>query len=471
MIERKHIYINGKWVNSSVDGSIAVTNPTTEELFASVPRGSVDDVGKAAEAAADAFASWSQSSLRERIEVIHGLARIIDARADEITQTIVSEVGQPISVATQNQTRGAIDDLNVIAEALREITWVEEIGNAQVRRQPTGVVGAITPWNTPLRAIITKAVAAIAAGCTVVLKGSEVAPLSSFIFAEIAEEAGLPEGVLNLVCGTGPVIGEAIAIHPLVDAVSITGSVRAGRRVMELASHGIKRVHLELGGKSANIILDDAVFERAIADGIDDAFRNAGQVCGGLSRILVPRERLRKAEELAVRKAESYVLGDPLGTSTTMGPVTTSKQRERVRGYIQSGVAEGARLLAGGAEAPAEFRRGYFVRPTVFSGDNRIRVAREEIFGPVVVIIPFDDEREAIEIANDSLYGLAAGIWCEDPERARGAAMRLRAGRVRINGAPLNKRCPHGGFKQSGIGREWGRFGIEGFLEYQSVVG
>jgi acyl-CoA reductase-like NAD-dependent aldehyde dehydrogenase len=340
-----------------------------------------------------------------------------------------------------------------------------------VRREAAGVVGAITAWNAPLRSIISKAGAAIAAGCTVVLKGSEVAPLTSFIFAEMADEAGLPGGVINLVCGTGPEVGEAIVTHPLVDMVSLTGSVRAGRRVMELAAAGIKRVHLELGGKSANIILEDADLERAIAVGIEDAFRNAGQVCGGLTRMLVPRDHLREAEELAVSKAESYVIGDPFDPATTLGPVTTSGQRERVRGYIRDGIADGGRMLTGGPDAPAGFERGWYVRPTVFSCDNSARIAREEIFGPVVVIIPFEDEEDALAIANDSPYGLAGGIWCADAAHARALASRLRVGRVRINGAPLDKRAPHGGFKLSGIGREWGRYGIEEFLEYKSVIG
>jgi aldehyde dehydrogenase (NAD+) len=471
VIEREHLYIDGTWIRSAGQDVIGVINPATEETIASVPRGAPEDVDRAAMAAAAAFPRWSQTSIEERAHIFERLARLTEARAQEITRTIVEEVGQPIASATRTQTAGAVEELNVIAQCLGEIQWSERFGSAEVRREPAGVVGAITAWNAPLRSVISKAGAAIAAGCTVVVKGSEVAPLTSFTFAELAAEAGLPAGVFNLVSGNGPEIGEAIVTHPAIDMVSLTGSVRAGRRVMELASHAIKRVHLELGGKSANIICDDADLPRAVADGIDDAFRNAGQVCGGLTRMLVPRHRLKDAEALAVQKAEAFVIGDPFDPTTTLGPVKTAGQRERVRGFIEAGCADGVRLLTGGADTPRGLTRGYFVRPTVFSGDNHNRIAREEIFGPVVVLIPFDDEIEAISIANDSPYGLAAGIWCGDAERARALAARLRVGRVRINGAPLNKLAPHGGFKLSGVGREWGRFGIEEFLEYKSIHG
>ena len=471
MIKRDKFFIGGEWVAPSRADAIVVTNPATEEPYASVPRGVPEDVDRAVQAASRAFLAWSRSPVEQRAEIFRRLASITKARADKITRTIVSEIGQPIKSAAVTQTVGAVEEFEVIAAAVQDLPWSEQVGNTSVRREPAGVVGAITPWNAPLRSIIVKAGAAMAAGCTVVLKGSEIAPLSSFFFAEMAAEAGVPPGVFNLVCGTGPEVGEAIVSHPLVDAVSLTGSVRAGRRVMELASQGIKRVHLELGGKSANIIFADADFERAVVDGIEDAFRNAGQVCGGLTRMLVPRNRLEEAETLAVRKANSYVIGDPFDAATTLGPVTTAAQRERVRGYIQSGIDEGVRMIAGGPEAPEGLPRGYYVKPTLFSGDNRSRVAREEIFGPVVVIIPFDSEDDAVSIANDSPYGLAGGVWCADPARARAIARRLRVGRVRINGAPLDKRSPHGGVKLSGIGREWGRFGIESFLEYKSVIG
>lgn len=471
MIERKHIFINGQWVPSSGTEVLTVVNPVTEEPIAVVPRGTAEDVDRAVQAAASAFAQWSQSPVQARIDIFTQLARLTEARSEEITRTMVSELGYPAAKASVSQTAGAVEELDIIAKCLGEIDWFEQIGNTKVCREPSGVVGCITAWNGPLRSVISKAGAAMAAGCTVVLKPSEVAPLTAFMFAEICAQAGLPAGVFNLVCGTGPEVGEAIATHPLVDMVSLTGSVRAGRRVMEVGSASIKRMHLELGGKSANIIMEDADFERAVVDGIEDAMRNSGQACGALTRMLVPQQRLKQAEELATRKAESFVLGDPLDPATTLGPVVNAAARERVRGYIQSALDEGVRMLTGGPEAPQGLSRGYFVKPTIFSGNNTSRIAREEIFGPVVVIIPFQDEADAVRIANDSPYGLAGAVWCGDAERARAIAGKLRTGRVRINGAPLDKHGTHGGFKLSGVGREWGRFGIEEFLEYKSVIG
>ena len=469
MILKKDIFVNGEWIESKSDGTIPVVNPATEETFASVPNGSAEDVDRAAVAAAAAFDSWAGTPSSERAEYLRRIAHLIEARADEITNTIVQEVGQPKVLAAALQTASPAQNLEIIANAINEVNWIEQVGSTQVRREPAGVVGAITPWNVPLLMIAMKAGAALAAGCTVVLKGSEIAPLSSYIFAEIVSESGLPDGVFNLVSGTGPVVGEALVQHPLVDVISLTGSVRAGQRVMELASRSIKRVALELGGKSANIILADADFGRAVRDGVADAFRNSGQACGGLTRVLVPRERIAEAEDLAVEIAQSYVLGDPFDSNTTLGPVTTAGQRQRVRGYIEAGISDNARLLVGGIEAPDGLEKGFFVQPTVFSGSNAMRVAREEIFGPVVTIIPFDSESDAVAQANNSPYGLAAGVWCADDDHARAIATKLRVGRVRINGSAVNRRAPHGGFKMSGIGREWGRFGIEEFLEYKSV--
>jgi aldehyde dehydrogenase (NAD+) len=471
MIEHKNIFIDGQWVPSSGTEKITVINPATEEAIALVPRGTAEDVDRAAHAAARAFPAWSRTSVQERAAIFSKIARLTEARADEIARTITCEIGYPISVSMAAHVTGAVTELDLIAKLLGDVKWFEQMGTARVQRVPSGVVGAITAWNAPLRGIIYKAGAAIAAGCTAVVKPSEVAPLAAYIFTEICAEAGLPPGVFNLVCGTGPEVGEAISAHPLVDMVSLTGSVRAGRRVMEVAAATLKRVHLELGGKSPNIIFADADLERAVNDGIEDAMRNTGQVCGGLTRMLVQKERLKEAEALAVRKAESYVLGDPFDAATTLGPVSTTAARERIHGYIRSGQEQGVRMLTGGCDVPANITRGYYVRPTIFSGDNNSRLAREEIFGPVVVMIPFDDEADAIRIANDTQYGLAASVWCAEPERARAIANQIRAGRVRINGAPLDTRGTHGGFKMSGVGREWGRIGIEEFTEYQSIMG
>ncbi|MFE3828481.1 aldehyde dehydrogenase family protein [Streptomyces sp. NPDC059092] len=469
MLERQHVLIDGEWVPSMGEGSIEVENPVTEEIYATIPRGDVRDVDKAAGAATAAFDQWSRSSLTQRSEVLRGIAEVIESRAEEITHAIVSEIGEPRSIATGHQTLSAAAHLRRTADALKDVDWDVQVGTTVVHRAPAGVVGAITPWNVPLLMIAMKVGAAVAAGCPVVLKGTEVAPMSSFFFGEATVEAGLPKGVFNLVSGNGPEIGEAIARHPRIDVVSLTGSVRAGRRVMELGSASVKRVSLELGGKSANVILEDADLERAVVMGVEDALRNSGQVCGGLTRMIVPRSRLAEAEEIAAARASAYVLGDPFDEKTTLGPVVTRSQRDRVRELIQSGIDEGARLITGGTEQPEGLEKGYFVRPTVFTGAPGHRIAREEIFGPVVTILPFDTEEEAIAIANDSAYGLAGAVWAARTEHAREVALRLRTGRVRLNGSPVNSLAPHGGFKLSGVGRENGRFGIEEFLEYQSI--
>jgi aldehyde dehydrogenase (NAD+) len=469
MIEHKNIYVDGNWVPSISHGVLTVTNPVTEQPVATVPRGGVEDVDNAVHAAVRAFPEWSQTPVEERAATFRKLARLTEKRADEITRTIVTELGYPISLTRKSQVDGAVEELDLIAEVLGEIEWSEQIGRTTVKRVPSGVLGAITAWNGPLRSVISKAGAAIAAGCTAVTKPSEVAPLSIYMFAEMCDEVGLPAGVFNLVSGTGPEVGEAIAGHPLIDMVSLTGSVRAGRRVMEVGAATVKRMHLELGGKSANIIFGDVDFSRAVNDGIVDATRNAGQACGALTRMLVPRERLAEAEEMAVKAAKSLVIGDPFDPATTLGPVATLAARDRVRNYINMGIQEGLRLLTGGPEAPEGFDRGYYIRPTIFSGANSSRLAQEEIFGPVIIIIPFDGEEDAIRIANDTVYGLAGAVWSKDEARAFRVADRLRTGRVRVNGGMLDKRGVHGGFKLSGFGREWGRVGVEEFLEYRAI--
>jgi aldehyde dehydrogenase (NAD+) len=471
VIRSKQIYVDGTWVDSTADKFLEVVNPATEEVIAEVARGTTEDVDSAVSAAVGAFGEWSQSSVDDRVTVLRALADVIESNGEEVTNTIVEEIGQPVSWAWKASTEMTVRDLRNFADALPEVLWEEKIGNATVRRLPAGVVGAITAWNGPIRSVCLKAGAAIAAGCTVVLKSSEVAPLTPFLLAGYTEKAGLPPGVLNIVTGTGPEVGENIVTHPGIDMVSLTGSVRAGSRVMELASRSVKRVALELGGKSANVILPDADLEKAVAVGVQDAFRNSGQACGALTRFLVPRDRLAEAEALAAATAESFIVGDPTDPATHLGPLANRDQYGRVRSHIERAIAEGVKLVTGGLERPSGLDRGFYVRPTIFSGTNDDRIAREEVFGPVVVIIPFDDEDDAVRIANDTDYGLAGGVWAADAEHARAVATRIRTGRVRINGTPLDMRAPHGGLKLSGIGREMGRHGIEDYLEYQALHG
>jgi acyl-CoA reductase-like NAD-dependent aldehyde dehydrogenase len=337
-------------------------------------------------------------------------------------------------------------------------------------REPVGVVGAITPWNYPLYQVVLKVAPALAAGNTVVLKPSEVAPINAFILAEVIDAAGLPKGVFNLVTGVGPVVGEAIASHPMVDMVSFTGSTRAGKRVMELASQSVKRVSLELGGKSANIICEDADLETAVPTGVFACYLNSGQTCSALTRMLVPRSKLAEVEKLAGATAETFTTGDPFAETTRLGPLVSKVQHDRVRGYIQKGLEEGATLVTGGAEQPDGLDKGFYIRPTVFSNvRNDMTIAREEIFGPVLSIIPYDTEEEAIEIANDTPYGLAGGVWAGSKERAIEIAQRLRTGQVDVNGGSFNPLAPFGGYKQSGVGRELGKYGFEEFLEVKSI--
>jgi len=469
VIRRDQIYVDGAWVDSTADSFLEVVNPATEEVIAEVARGTAEDVDAAVSAATTAFDGWSQSTVDDRVAALQALADVIETNGEEVTNTIVAEIGQPVTWAWKASTETTVRDLRNFADALPEVLWEEKVGNATVRRLPAGVVGAITAWNGPIRSVCLKAGAAIAAGCTVVLKSSEVAPLTPFLLAGYTEKAGLPPGVFNIVTGTGPEVGEHIVTHPGIDMVSLTGSVRAGSRVMELASRSVKRVALELGGKSANVILPGADLEKAVTVGIQDAFRNSGQACGALTRFLVPRARLAEAEALAAATAESFIVGDPTDPATHLGPLANRDQYGRVRSHIERAIGEGVKLVTGGLERPAGLDRGFYVRPTVFSGTNEDRIAREEVFGPVVVIIPFEDEHDAVRIANDTNYGLAGGVWAADADHAAAVAARIRTGRVRINGAPIDMRAPHGGLKLSGIGREMGRHGIEDYLEYQAL--
>jgi aldehyde dehydrogenase (NAD+) len=473
VIEHREIFVNGAWGLSEGTEMIPVINPATEEVIARVVDGTAGDVDKAARAARAAFDDWSLSSIEERVNIVTRARTYLVERLDEITDMIVREVGHPRAWAERAHAKGAIEDLRVIIESLPRIIWEQTVqGEINLVREAAGVVGAITPWNGPLASICTKAGAAIAAGCTVVLKPSELAPLTSYLFVEAFRTAGLPAGVLNVVGGKGSNVGEAIVTHPDIEMISLTGSLRAGRRIMELAAPSVKRLVLELGGKSANIILADADLEAAVKDGVADAFRNSGQACGCLTRMIVPESKLKAAEEIAAATAQTYIAGDPFDPKTTIGPMANANQYAMVHRYIQAGLDDGMRLLTGGRERPDGVgQKGFFVRPTVFSGSNSCRAAREEIFGPVITIIPAESDDAAIAIANDSQYGLAGGVWAATPEEARKVARRLRSGRVRINGRPMSNWAPHGGFKLSGFGREWGQVGIEEFTSYKSVIG
>ncbi len=470
MIVRDKLYIDGAWVAPSGSETLEVFDSTTEEVFATIPAGTASDVDKAVQAAARAFPSWAATPAKDRGEFLQKITEGLQARSAELADVISHEVGMPRNLSEMIQAGLPTMTFGDNAQRAGTFVWDEEVGNSLVLREPVGVVGAITPWNYPLHQIANKVAPALAAGCTVVVKPSEVAPINAFILAEIVDQAGLPKGVFNLVTGVGPVVGEAIASHPLVDMVSFTGSTRAGKRVMELASQTVKRVSLELGGKSANIICEDADLQTAIPNGVFACYLNSGQTCSALTRMLVPRSKLAEVEQLAAATAETFTPGDPFKEGTVLGPLVSKVQQDRVKGYIAKGVEEGAKLVTGGAEAPEGLEQGYFVRPTVFSNvTNDMTIAREEIFGPVLSIIPYDTEEEAIEIANDTPYGLGGGVWAGSQERAIEIAQRLRTGQVDVNGGSFNPLAPFGGYKQSGIGRELGKFGIEEFLEVKSI--
>jgi aldehyde dehydrogenase (NAD+) len=467
---RDRIFVGGEWVEPETDERIEVVNPATEEPIGSIPTCGPADADRAVRAARAAFDPWSQTPREERASCLEAIAAGLGERSDEIAATIAAELGMPLKLSKIIQAGLPTGQFAAMPELMEEVAWEEEIGNSRVLREPVGVLGAITPWNYPLNQIAAKVAPALAAGCTVVLKPSEVVPLNAFILAEAIEAAGLPPGVFNLVTGTGPVVGEAIAAHPGVDMISFTGSTRAGRRVSELAAATVKPVAMELGGKSPNVILDDAELAQAVPDGVAKCFLNSGQTCSALTRMLVPREKLAEAEQLAAEAAESFTPGDPFDSSTRLGPLVSDVQRERVRGYIQKGEEEGAKLLTGGTAPPEGLDRGYFVRPTVFSEVTpEMTIAQEEIFGPVLVIQPYEGEDDAVRIANDSVYGLAGGVWSADTDRAIAVAKRIRTGQIEINGGNFNPLAPFGGFKQSGHGRENGRYAIEELLQVKSL--
>jgi aldehyde dehydrogenase (NAD+) len=466
--EQAQFYIDGAWIAPDGTGTLEVVDPTTEDLFATVPAGTPADVDRAVRAAKTAFEPWRAVPPADRASLLREVAAAIERRTDELADIEAHEIGMPKDQAARTQVRLGVRAFTTAADLLDRFEF-EERTDGVVVREPIGVVAAITPWNFPLNQLGSKLAYALAAGCTVVAKPSEVAPISAFVLAEIFDELGFPPGVFNLITGLGPTVGEALASHPDVDMVSFTGSTQAGKRVAELAAQTVKRVALELGGKSPYIILDDADLATAVPMGVSSAFSNCGQTCSALTRMIVPRRHLAEVEGIARETARQFVVGNPFGEGTRLGPVVSAPQRDRVRHYIQLGIDEGATLVVGGPDAPEGLERGFFVQPTVFS-DVRpdMTIAREEIFGPVLAILPYDDDDEAVAIANDTPYGLAAAVAGSE-ERALGVAHRIRAGQVRVNQGYRPDDAPFGGYKQSGIGRELGRFGLEEFLEVKAL--
>ncbi|APU13659.1 MULTISPECIES: aldehyde dehydrogenase family protein [Actinoalloteichus] len=453
------------------DERIDVVNPATEQVIASIPAGTADDVDAAVRAAAAAWPGWAATSVTERAAAVRRISGGLAARGADLAATISAEMGSPISFATKVQAGLPVATSAAVADLLDSgYSFTEEIGNSRIVREPVGVVGCITPWNYPLHQLVAKVAPALAAGCTVVIKPSEIAPLSAGIFAEIVAEAGVPPGVVNIVHGTGPIVGEALATHPLVDMVSFTGSVAAGSRVAALAAGTVKKVALELGGKSANIILDDADLTKAVKIGLANCFINAGQTCTAWSRMLIPESLHDQAVTLAESAAARYTPGDPTDPATRIGPLASATQRDRVLDFLRSGMEAGARLVVGGTETPTGLDRGSYVLPTVFAEVRpEMTIAREEIFGPVLAIMPYRDEDEAVEIANSTDYGLSGAVFSADQDRALAVAGRMRTGQVDVNGAAFNPMAPFGGYRRSGVGRELGRFGLEEFLEVKSI--
>ncbi len=464
------LFIDGGWVESSGGGFIEVINPATERPVGSVARGTAGDIDRAVRAAAGAFPGWSARPVPQRQRYLRALAAELRYRAPAVADTIVSELGMPIDATLDVQALGAAEILDSYADEMDTVTWEHKLGNSLVVREPVGVVGAITPWNYPLYQIAAKVGGALAAGATVVIKPSELTPLNAYYLAAAAQAIGLPDGVLNLVPGTGREAGEALAGHPGVDMISLTGSTGSGRRVAELAAPGIKRVALELGGKSAGLVLDDADLETAVRGVLRNCCRNSGQACSAQSRLLVPDHRLEQAAEIAAAAAAAVRLGDPAAHGDHLGPLVSARQRERVLAFIDGAVAEGCALVAGGSAAPDGFPVGYYVRPTVFAGvDPGATIAQAEVFGPVLCLIGYRSAGDAIAIANGTSYGLSGGIWSASTDRALAVARSLRTGEVQVNGAPFNVRAPFGGYKQSGYGRELGPYGIEEYLQTKAI--
>jgi acyl-CoA reductase-like NAD-dependent aldehyde dehydrogenase len=448
---------------------IDVIDSTTGYPMGAVTASGAEDVDRAVTAARSAFQEWSLTTPQERAEALESLADALESHEEEAADTISLEVGTPSLISKRIQVGLPVATLRAFAEAARNLNWENTIGNSLVVREPAGVVGAITPWNYPLHQLVGKVGGALAAGCTVIAKPSDQAPLSTFILASACEEAGIPPGVFNLVPGSGRVVGETMAAHPGIDVLSFTGSTKVGARVAALAAPNITRVALELGGKSASIVLDDADFARAVKTSVGNAFLNSGQTCSAWTRLLVPRQQHDEVVDMAVAAAHRLTLGHPLAEGTRLGPLVSAKQQASVQAHIRTGMNEG-RLVLGGADQPSDLPDGFYVKPTIFANvDPSASIAQEEIFGPVLVIIPYEDDSDAVRIANDTPYGLSGGVWSADSVRAMRVARQISAGQIDINGAPFNPASPFGGYKQSGLGREFGPYGIEEFTEIKAI--
>ncbi|MDO8288348.1 MAG: aldehyde dehydrogenase family protein [Parvibaculum sp.] len=471
MADYLKFYIDGKWVDPVTPKTLDVINPATEEAFARISMGSPADVNKAVAAAKAAFPKFSTTTKQERIELLQSIMAVYQKRYPEIAAAITSEMGAPTKLSMQAQAAMGIAHFNTNLELLKSYEFEQDKGNTRIVREPIGVCAFITPWNWPINQIACKVAPALAVGCTMVLKPSEVAPINAYLFAEVMHEAGVPHGVFNLINGDGPSVGSPMSSHPDVDMVSFTGSTRAGILVSKAAADTVKRVALELGGKSANIVLDDADFNKAITGSVLGMMSNSGQSCNAPTRMLVPAKRQDEAIAIAKAAAEMVKVGDPTAEGTTMGPVVSDVQYDKIQALIQKGIDEGATLVTGGTGRPTGLNKGYFVRPTVFANvSNDMTIAREEIFGPVLSILPYKDEEDAIAIANDTVYGLSGYVQGE-PAHAKKVAARLRTGNVHLNLAGPDLNAPFGGYKQSGNGREWGEFGFEEFLEVKAVLG
>jgi aldehyde dehydrogenase (NAD+) len=472
MSDFSKFYIDGTWVAPQSPRPFDVINPATEEPVAQINLGSAADVDRAVAAAKAAFPAFSRTRREERLALLQKIAEAYKARHDELAQTITKEMGAPAWLASRAQAAVGLAHLNQMIAILKDFAFESLRGTTLIAREPVGVCGFITPWNWPMNQILCKVAPALATGCTMVLKPSEIAPLSAIIFAEILDAAGVPKGVFNLVNGDGPTVGQAIASHPDIDMVSFTGSTRGGIAVAKAAADTVKRVHQELGGKSANIVLPDADLQKAVAGGVQACFLNSGQSCDAPTRLFVQAGQHDQAVAIAKAAAEATKVGDPNTKGTSIGPLASEAQFRKVQRLIEAGIAEGATLAAGGPGRPEGFNRGYYARPTVFANVRPgMTIAREEIFGPVLSILPYESEEDAIRMANDTVYGLSGYVQSRDLDHARRVAAQLRTGQVRLNGAGPDFAAPFGGYKQSGNGREWGEFGLEAFLEIKAVIG